>query len=108
MAYPGNFTKIAQVVVFASFAFCCASLVSAGDVFNGKAVYTDYCQGCHGRTGRGEMPGTPNFSRGGTMMKPDLALYRQIANGRNAMPGFLGVLSEQEILDVVSYIRTLY
>lgn len=108
MAHPGNHLKLIQLMVFAWLAFCCASVVNAADVFNGKMVYTDYCQGCHGRSGRGEMPGTPNFSRGGTLMKPDLSLYRQIADGRNAMPGFLGVLSEQEILDVVSYIRTLY
>ena len=108
MAYSGAFLKTIKIAVVASMALCCAAVVSAADVFNGKAVYTDYCQGCHGRSGRGEMPGTPNFTRGGTLMQPDLSLYRQVADGKNAMPGFLGVLSEQEILDVISYIRTLY
>ena len=108
MTYPGKYIQLVQMAVFASMVFCCASFVSAADVFNGKSVYATYCQGCHGRSGRGEMAGTPNFSRGGTLMKPDLSLYRQIADGKNAMPGFRGVLSEHEILDVISYIRTLY
>ena len=108
MVYRRQVLNIIQITIFVSLAFCCAAVVSAADVFNGKAVYTSYCQGCHGRSGRGEMPGTPNFTRGGTLMQPDLSLYRQIADGKNAMPGFRGVLNENEILDVISYIRTLY
>lgn len=100
--------KITQITLFAWLVFCSAAPVSAANVFNGKTIYNDYCQGCHGRSGRGDMPGTPNFTRGGTLMQPDLSLYRQIADGKNAMPGFRGVLSEHEILDVISYIRTLY
>jgi len=108
MSYLVNHMKIKQITVFAWLVFCGAAPVGAADVFSGKAVYTSYCQGCHGRSGRGEMPGTPNFTRGGTLMQPDLSLYHQIADGKNAMPGFRGVLSEHEILDVISYIRTLY
>ena len=36
----------------------------AADVFNGKQIYQTYCESCHGRNGQGEMPGTPNFTRG--------------------------------------------
>lgn len=102
------YSKMIRITVFTAIAFCCTFVASAADVFNGKTVYTSYCQGCHGTSGRGAMPGTPNFTRGGTLMKPDLSLYHQIADGKNAMPGFRGVLSEHEILDVISYIRTLY
>jgi cytochrome c6 len=80
----------------------------AADFFNGKQLYASYCEGCHGASGQGEMPGTPNFTRGKTLMRPDLQLYVQIRDGKNAMPGFQGVLDESEILDVISYLRSFY
>lgn len=86
----------------------CAFQVGAADYFNGKRLYASYCEGCHGASGQGEMPGTPNFTRGNTLMRPDLQLYVQIRDGKNAMPGFRGVLDENEILDVITYIRSFY
>ena len=82
--------------------------VDAADVFKGKTVYETYCEGCHGRGGRGEMAGTPNFSRGQQLIRTDLSLFAAISSGKNAMPGFQGILTENEILDVITYIRTFY
>ena len=86
----------------------CPPQSNAANYFNGKTLYESYCEACHGRSGQGEMPGSPNFSQGRTLMQPDLSLYTQIRDGKNAMPGFRGVLSETEILDVISYIRSFY
>ena len=80
----------------------------AADVFKGKTVYETYCQACHGPSGRGAMAGTPNFTRGQQLMRSDLSLFASISTGKNAMPGFQGVLTENEILDVITYIRTFY
>jgi mono/diheme cytochrome c family protein len=82
--------------------------VDAADVFKGKTVYESYCAGCHGPSGRGEMPGTPNFTRGQQLIRPDLSLFAAISTGKNAMPGFRGILTENEMLDVITYIRTFY
>ena len=82
--------------------------VEAANFFNGKTVYESYCEACHGISGQGEMPGAPNFSQGRTLMQPDLSIYVRIRDGANAMPGFRGILSETEILDVISYIRSFY
>ena len=82
--------------------------VFAADTFNGRKIYQTYCEGCHGKTGRGEMPGTPNFSRGRGLIQTDLSLLNHIRSGRNAMPAFEGVLDNNEILDVITYIRTFY
>ena len=108
MAYSKSQSRMFRGVLVAAVAFWFSPPVNAADVYNGKTVYNSYCQGCHGTNGRGEMPGTPNFSRGGALMKPDISLFRHISEGKNAMPGFRGVLSEREILDVITYIRTLF
>lgn len=78
------------------------------DVFKGETLYRTYCQSCHGSGGRGVMPGTPNFTTGQTLMQSDLSLFRSITDGKQVMPGFQGVLSEYEILDVIAFLRTLY
>ena len=81
---------------------------SAADVFNGRTIYRSYCESCHGQNGQGQMPGVPNFTRGQSLMRSDLLIFDSIRSGKNAMPGFLGVLDEHEILDVIAYIRTMY
>ena len=80
----------------------------AADVFNGKTVYQSYCIGCHGPNGSGQMPGVPNFTHGQALMRSDLSIFDSINLGKNAMPGFRGVLSKYEILDVIAYIRTFF
>ena len=80
----------------------------AADVFNGKKIYLNHCESCHGPRGQGQMAEVPNFTRGQTLMRSDLAIFESVRSGKNAMPAFWGVLEEQEILDVIAYIRTLY
>jgi len=52
------------------------------------------------------MPGAPDFSRNEQLMQPDVTLYETIRRGQGAMPGYRGVLRNEDILDVISYIRT--
>ncbi|HKI82426.1 MAG TPA: c-type cytochrome, partial [Pseudodesulfovibrio sp.] len=63
---------------------------------------------CHGADGRGAMPGVPNFTIGMTLMQSDATLYNTISVGKSVMPGFEGILSDQDIYDVIAYIRTLH
>ena len=80
----------------------------AGDFFKGKIIYTTYCQNCHGSAGRGELSGAPNFTRGQGLMRPDAQLFDSVISGRNTMPGFQGVLKDEDIYNVISYIRSFY
>ena len=80
----------------------------AADVFKGKTVYRNYCEACHGQNGQGAMPGTPNFSRGQGLLQTDLALFNRIRAGKNAMPAFQGVLETEQMLDVITYLRTFF
>ena len=83
-----------------------APLSWAGDVFKGADVYREHCRGCHGASGRGEVGNTPDFTMGEGLLQPDTALMQAINVGKGVMPGYRGVLSDEEILDVISYIRS--
>ena len=78
----------------------------AGDPFAGSAIYAEYCVNCHGGDGAGEIAGTPSFRGGRLMAKSNFELIDRVKNGKDLMPSFAGVLSEEQIDDVVTYIRT--
>lgn len=80
---------------------------SAADTINGGQVYAAHCAACHGSNGVPVMPNAPNFARSERLMRPDVFVAAAIRDGNNAMPSYQGVLSENEILDVVVYLRTL-
>ncbi|HET9580255.1 MAG TPA: cytochrome c [Usitatibacter sp.] len=84
-----------------------ASGVDAADIARGAQAYAMHCAMCHGPAGQGIQPGAPKFNRGERLMQSDLALLNSIRTGRNAMPGFMGVLRDRDILDVIAYLRTL-
>lgn len=80
---------------------------AGGDPANGEAVFTANCAACHG-------PDAAGGSVGPTLLSAELAaqdddFYRQvILNGRSgtAMPAWEGRLSEQEIEDVIAFLRS--
>ena len=84
------------------------SIVShaAGDVFKGKEVYQRHCMGCHGGSGEGMMPGMPNFARGERLFRTDKELEDAIRDGNGVMPSFNGILEDEDIENVVAFLRT--
>lgn len=62
---------------------------------------------CHGIDGVPVIPGTPNFARGEGMIKPDSQLLLVVYSGAKLMPAWKGLLTRQEMINVVTYIRTL-
>lgn len=95
------------VLMFASAALH-TTLTQAADPRNGSRLYNNHCADCHGAQGGGMMPGMPNFLRGEGLMKPDAALVQTLELGSGMMPGFRGLLTTQEMLDVVAYLRTMH
>jgi cytochrome c oxidase cbb3-type subunit III len=97
------------------------SPVQPGNIESGKRIYADYCAVCHGKEGRGDGPivgmfGPKPFAftdKASMADKRDLDLYFAIFEGGQAvgkstfMPAWGGLLKEQEISDVIAYIRTL-
>lgn len=87
-------------------AFFLSAEAYAADVANGGALYQRHCVSCHGDAGFGVMPGAPDFSRGERLFVPDSELATAIREGLRVMPAFNGLMTEQEILDVVAFLRT--
>lgn len=96
-----------------------------GNALKGKAIYQDNCSSCHGKNLEGNKLGMGvTFSRGRDLpvMPPalnnagfldaasDAMLKYSITHGRSGtpMPAFSEKLSEQQINDVVSYIRAAH
>ena len=88
---------------------------------DGKALYTQWCAGCHGATGNGNgpnaayLPVRPAQHNNATAMsaRSDDALFDTIEAGgaimnkSPRMPAFGGSLTSQQIRALVLYIRTL-
>lgn len=87
--------------------FGASGAVFAADPTKGRMIYMSHCQNCHGANGVGQFPGMPDFSRGESLFRPDIELVRVIFAGRGMMPAFRGMYTEEELLDVVAFLRTL-
>ena len=87
-----------------------------GDPAKGKAMYEKLCSVCHGAQGKGDGPASQmmrppaaDLTSSKVKDKPDAELFQAIQHGRppTAMPAFKGQLSDQQIHDVVAYIRSV-
>jgi cytochrome c6 len=84
-----------------------SGLSQAADTNKGAGLYAMHCASCHGVSGVSVMIGAPNFAQSEGLMKPDEALLISIQTGKAAMPAYRGVLSDEDILNVIAYLRTL-
>lgn len=82
-----------------------------GDATKGEAVYTKICVACHQADGGGNggMLAASFLKDKTRLAKPDSVLFKSISEGLQGkigvMPAQKGVLSDQEIKDVIAYIR---
>lgn len=94
----------------------------------GRAVYEQYCAGCHGLEGQGqpdwnrknesgELPAPPHGPEGHTWKHSDQMLYNIIAQGwrdpwnetdHKTMPSYKGILTPREIRSVIEYLKTMW
>ena len=81
---------------------------------NGVAVYETTCVACHGENGKGTIPGAPNFNKKKSpLTKSDGELVQNILHGFQSPGSFMEMparggnpdLTEQDALDVVSFLR---
>jgi cytochrome c6 len=88
-----------------------AASTPAADFEHGGQLFSANCAACH-------MGGGNVISASRTLSQRDLqahlneysddhieAIEHQIENGKNAMPSFVGKLSEQDIIDVAAYVE---
>jgi mono/diheme cytochrome c family protein len=98
-----------------------ALLAHGADVEEGKKLYGQICATCHGQSGKGDGPGAAALNpkpRDHTdkeyMSKlSDEDLFKVIKNGGASigksplMPPWGGTLKDDQIKDVIAYVRTL-
>jgi mono/diheme cytochrome c family protein len=73
----------------------------------GEAIFKNVCQGCHmpqaqGAVGAGMYPALAKNAKLETAGYP----VSVVVNGQKAMPAFGGMFSDQQVADVVNYVRT--
>ena len=79
----------------------------AADPMRGQQIYMMHCVSCHGPRGLSVSPSTPSFAKGEGLGQPDMMLLQTVKMGRKSQPPFFGILTDQQILDSLAYIRTL-
>lgn len=77
----------------------------------GRTIYTASCLSCHGNPGRNNFlrslnpqPGDPASDE--YQSNSDGEIFYKVSEGRGQMPGFKNVLTQTDIWNVVSYVRT--
>ena len=81
---------------------------------DGKKLYVTNCAPCHGDKGRGDGPAAQalspkpaDHSSALIQSETDGSLFWKLSEGRNPMPGYKKILTEQQRWELVNYIRTL-
>lgn len=74
----------------------------------GEALFVEHCEGCHGKDGSGELPGMPDMSSKAAEKWPDdWTFWKVLKGGSEMMPAAEGILSEEEIWECITYVRSL-
>lgn len=89
-------------------ALLASTQLMAASTAEGRKLYERNCVSCHGMNGISMMANAPSFKRGEGLFKSDFALQEHLKRGKNACPSFMGIMREQEMFDVIAYIRTLF
>ncbi len=82
-------------------------------IAKGGDLYTDFCMDCHGHDAKGKTAVDAGLETAPPDLRKRLEYHSQgdifwkIQTGRNEMPSFKDDLSEEEIWQIILYIRSL-
>jgi cytochrome c6 len=78
----------------------------AADVGHGAQIFANNCAACH--IGGGNVVNGAKTLKQADLEKYDMAsieaIVAQVTNGKNAMPSFTGRLSDEDVVDVATYV----
>lgn len=87
---------------------------SPGDASAGKSLFSSLCARCHGADGKGEgytkfTPPVADLTDPAIQRQLDATLFKRIHDGKadTAMGAWKMALTEEQIADVVAYVRLL-
>lgn len=121
MPIPRRFTMVCAVMV-ATWAMGLGDLgitelvtfARGGDAVSGREIYVNTCIRCHGIDGKGTLgiqlvPPPADLTASDVQNRLDGTLFRRIHEGKpnTAMGAWKHSLSDEEIWDVLTYVRTL-
>lgn len=104
-------TPLLRAAAFAVLAaFASAPLAYTQD--DAAALYKTKCAACHAANGSGDTPAGKKmnaqpFSSAEFKKQSDEQLFAVIKNGKNKMPAYSAKLTDEQIKDLVKYIKTL-
>lgn len=102
------FSVFSVLLFISGFKEVCAG--EKGDVntlLRGKEIFHERCAVCHGADGNAMLPGAPSFAKGERLDKSDKELLNTIQHGKDMMPSWEGVISDEEQHDALSYVRVI-
>ena len=105
--------KLLRIRSFAVSAVLVAALVASGNAqADAASLYKTKCQVCHGADGKGETTmgkklGAKDFHAPEVAKLSDAELFDITKKGKNKMPAYDGKITDDQIKDLVKYIRTL-
>lgn len=136
MAVRWCWTILAALAISSLVSACGSNEKTGGDavvesddpVERGERIYATHCAVCHGDSGEGQphwnitkddgtLPPPPLNGSGHTWHHGDGTLYKQIKLGggyldlpgfKSGMPAFGDTLTHQEIVDVLTYVKSLW
>ncbi len=82
-------------------------------VDDARDIYLSNCASCHGFDGSPILAGVPNFTKWERLEKDDSELFISVRDGRPSesggvpMPAWKGILSEEEVKSVITYLRVI-
>ena len=87
----------------------------AASIAAGKALWSQHCSSCHGKTGLGDgnkaaqlKTTPPDLTKAAFQSQTDGAMFYKVSEGRDDMPSFKKKIPDQEdIWNLVVYMRTL-
>ncbi|MDE1145467.1 MAG: cytochrome c [Azospirillaceae bacterium] len=77
----------------------------AQDVAQGQDLFNHKCAACHQKTGQGVKGAFPALAGDPFVQGDAEPMVRTVLQGRGGMPTFAAVLSEQQLADIISYVR---
>ncbi|HYH87569.1 MAG TPA: cytochrome c [Pyrinomonadaceae bacterium] len=98
----------AAAFVLASAACATRGDAPVEDADTTRTLFQRNCAVCHGKEGEGQQVGTlrvPSLREGRPLTDTDERLFAQISDGGNGMPPFKFSLTDEQIRDLVLFVR---